>query len=274
MSPPEKPTSGRGRRDLRVRVKTAKGRKLSSTLLAGAAAERPLCRPRPGRGLSRPGRLQDHRARRQVPFPQARRAGGRPRSRAGRLDASRRRPGERAGKRAGQAGRAGARHRPRRRSTRSRAPISMCSISSATAPMPRCAAGSAAGPTSVMSDMAAAASGHAQTDHLRIMALCEAALDFAVDVLEPGGIFVAKVLAGGAESDLVGGSTAPSPASHMSNRRRAARVPRRNTSSPPDFVGARRGLTRPAHRPARERGRPASLCKSPLAAPLPVRRHP
>ena len=54
-----------------------------------------------------------------------------------------------------------------------------------------------------MSDMAAAASGHAQTDHLRIMALCEAALDFAVEVLEPGGIFVAKVLAGGAESDLV-----------------------------------------------------------------------
>ena len=54
----------------------------------------------------------------------------------------------------------------------------------------------------VMSDMAAAASGHKQTDHLRIMALCEAAAWFAVDVLEEGGTFVAKVLAGGAEAGL------------------------------------------------------------------------
>jgi len=54
----------------------------------------------------------------------------------------------------------------------------------------------------VMSDMAAASSGHKQTDHLRIMALCEAAAYFAFDVLDPGGTFVAKVLAGGAEGDL------------------------------------------------------------------------
>ena len=54
----------------------------------------------------------------------------------------------------------------------------------------------------VMSDMAAAASGHKQTDHLRIMALCEAAAYFAFDVLTEGGTFVAKVLAGGAEGDL------------------------------------------------------------------------
>ncbi|GGB12257.1 RlmE family RNA methyltransferase [Allosediminivita pacifica] len=54
----------------------------------------------------------------------------------------------------------------------------------------------------VMSDMAAASSGHKQTDHLRIMALCEAAAELAFDVLEPGGTFVAKVLAGGAESEL------------------------------------------------------------------------
>lgn len=54
----------------------------------------------------------------------------------------------------------------------------------------------------VMSDMAASASGHKQTDHLRIMALCEAAAYFAFDVLEDGGVFVAKVLAGGAEGDL------------------------------------------------------------------------
>lgn len=55
----------------------------------------------------------------------------------------------------------------------------------------------------VVSDMAAPASGHPQTDHLRIMALCEAAADLAMDVLEPGGVFVAKVLAGGAEASLV-----------------------------------------------------------------------
>ena len=54
----------------------------------------------------------------------------------------------------------------------------------------------------IMSDMAASSSGHKKTDHLRIMALCETAAYFAFDVLEEGGTFVAKVLAGGAESDL------------------------------------------------------------------------
>ena len=54
----------------------------------------------------------------------------------------------------------------------------------------------------VLSDMAAASSGHKQTDHLRIISLCEAAAYFAFDVLEIGGSFVAKVLAGGAEGDL------------------------------------------------------------------------
>jgi 23S rRNA (uridine2552-2'-O)-methyltransferase len=54
----------------------------------------------------------------------------------------------------------------------------------------------------VMSDMAAAASGHKGTDHLRIVALAEAAAEFAMDVLEEGGTFVAKVLAGGAEAGL------------------------------------------------------------------------
>ncbi len=55
----------------------------------------------------------------------------------------------------------------------------------------------------VLSDMAANTVGHAQTDHLRTMGLVEAALDFAVQVLEPGGAFVAKVLAGGADNSLV-----------------------------------------------------------------------
>ncbi len=54
----------------------------------------------------------------------------------------------------------------------------------------------------VMSDMAAASSGHQQTDHLRIITLCEAAAYFAFDVLETGGTFVAKVLAGGAEGEV------------------------------------------------------------------------
>jgi 23S rRNA (uridine2552-2'-O)-methyltransferase len=54
----------------------------------------------------------------------------------------------------------------------------------------------------VLSDMAAASSGHKATDHLRIVALVEAALAFAFDVLEDGGTFVAKVLAGGAESEM------------------------------------------------------------------------
>ena len=54
----------------------------------------------------------------------------------------------------------------------------------------------------VMSDMAAASSGHKQTDHLRIVALCEAAAELAFDVLAEGGTFVAKVLAGGAEGSL------------------------------------------------------------------------
>lgn len=54
----------------------------------------------------------------------------------------------------------------------------------------------------VMSDMAASSSGHKQTDHLRIVALCEAAAELAFDVLDVGGTFVAKVLAGGAEGQL------------------------------------------------------------------------
>ena len=55
----------------------------------------------------------------------------------------------------------------------------------------------------VMSDMAASASGVKQVDHIRIIALVEAAAYFAFDVLEPGGTFIAKVLAGGAENELL-----------------------------------------------------------------------
>jgi 23S rRNA (uridine2552-2'-O)-methyltransferase len=55
----------------------------------------------------------------------------------------------------------------------------------------------------VLSDMAAPATGHRPTDHIRIMALVEAAYDFARQVLAPGGVFVAKVLQGGTESALL-----------------------------------------------------------------------
>ncbi|HYI43097.1 MAG TPA: RlmE family RNA methyltransferase [Sphingomicrobium sp.] len=55
----------------------------------------------------------------------------------------------------------------------------------------------------VMSDMAANTVGHPQTDHLRTMGLVEAGLEFATQVLAPGGAYVAKVLAGGADNSLV-----------------------------------------------------------------------
>ena len=55
----------------------------------------------------------------------------------------------------------------------------------------------------VMSDMAAPATGHAKTDHLRIMMLAETALHFALQVLAPGGAFLAKVLQGGSEKTLL-----------------------------------------------------------------------
>ena len=58
-------------------------------------------------------------------------------------------------------------------------------------------------PDLVLSDMAANTVGHPQTDALRTMALVETALAFAVDVLVPGGTFVAKVFAGGADAQLV-----------------------------------------------------------------------
>jgi 23S rRNA (uridine2552-2'-O)-methyltransferase len=55
----------------------------------------------------------------------------------------------------------------------------------------------------VLSDMAAQGTGHTRTDHLRIMGLAEAAAEFACDVLEPGGAFVCKVFQGGTERELL-----------------------------------------------------------------------
>ena len=58
-------------------------------------------------------------------------------------------------------------------------------------------------PDLVISDMAANTVGHKQTDHLRTMGLVETAAHFAIENLSPGGAFVAKVLAGGTDTDLL-----------------------------------------------------------------------
>ena len=58
-------------------------------------------------------------------------------------------------------------------------------------------------PDLVLSDMAANTVGHKQTDHLRTMGLVETAADFAISTLSPGGAFIAKVLAGGTDADLL-----------------------------------------------------------------------
>jgi 23S rRNA (uridine2552-2'-O)-methyltransferase len=55
----------------------------------------------------------------------------------------------------------------------------------------------------VLSDMAANATGHRRTDHLKVMALVEAAAEFAREVLKPGGVFLAKVIQGGTEGTLL-----------------------------------------------------------------------
>ena len=55
----------------------------------------------------------------------------------------------------------------------------------------------------VLSDMAAAATGETQIDHMRIMGLAEAAHDFARQILKPGGTYIAKVLRGGTERTLL-----------------------------------------------------------------------
>jgi 23S rRNA (uridine2552-2'-O)-methyltransferase len=58
-------------------------------------------------------------------------------------------------------------------------------------------------PDVVLSDMAAPTTGHRRTDHLRTMHLCEVAAHFAIEVLAPGGHFLAKTFQGGAENDLL-----------------------------------------------------------------------
>ncbi len=84
----------------------------------------------------------------------------------------------------------------------------------------------------VLSDMAAPATGHAATDHLRVVALLEAAFEFATDVLAPGGVFVGKVFKGGTEGALL---------AEMKRRFKSvrhAKPPASRKESPETYVGA------------------------------------
>ena len=199
---PEKGSSGRGQRELRVRVKTAKGRKLSSTLWLERQLNDPyVIRAKKdgyrGRAAFKILELDD-----KFEFlkPGARvvdlgcAPGGWCQVAVGRVNAL----GDRANKPIGTV--LGV-------DLQAIEPIAGAQIhqldflsDEADALVKGWLGGRA---DVVLSDMAASASGHKGTDHLRIIALCEAAAYFAFDVLEIGGTFVAKVLAGGAENELL-----------------------------------------------------------------------
>jgi 23S rRNA (uridine2552-2'-O)-methyltransferase len=197
-----KPSSGRGRRDLTVRVKTAKGRKLSSTLWLQRQLNDPyVTRARAegyrGRAAYKIIEIDDRfgflkPGARVVDLGAA--PGGWTQVAVTRVNAL----GQRSGKPVG---------RVLGVDLQEIEPIMGADLhqldfleEGADARVRDWLGGQA---DVVMSDMAAAASGHPGTDYLRIMALCEAAAEFAEDVLAPGGVFVAKVLGGGAEPGLV-----------------------------------------------------------------------
>jgi 23S rRNA (uridine2552-2'-O)-methyltransferase len=196
-----KPTSGRGSRELKVRVKTAKGRKLSSTLWLERQLNDPYVRRAKqdgyrGRAAFKILELDD---RYRFLVPGARvvdlgcAPGGWSQVAVARVNAL----GEKSGKKVG---------RVIGVDLQEVDPIPGVELhvldflaDGADAQVRDWLGGKA---DVVMSDMAPAASGMKQVDHLRIVMLSEAAAQFAFDVLEPGGTFVAKVLAGGAEQGL------------------------------------------------------------------------
>jgi len=198
---PKKNTSGRGQRDLRVKVKTARGRKLSSTRWL----ERQLNDPYVARA-KREGyrgraafKIQELDDRYRFLVPGARvvdlgcAPGGWCQVAVPRINALGEKPGKAVGRIIGL-------------DLKEVEPIPGAELhvldfmeEGADDKVKDWLGGKA---DVVMSDMAASASGHKQTDHLRIVALCEAAAELAFDVLEEGGTFVAKVLAGGAEGGL------------------------------------------------------------------------
>jgi 23S rRNA (uridine2552-2'-O)-methyltransferase len=202
MTVPDKPSSGRGRRDLRVRVKTAKGRKLSSTLWLARQLNDPyVTRARAegyrGRAAYKIIEIDDKfgflkPGARVVDLGAA--PGGWTQVAVARTNALGERPGKPRGRVLGldlqeMEAIAGAELRQ------------MDFLEEGADAQVRAWLGGQA--DVVMSDMAAAASGHPQTDYMRIVALCEVAADLAEEVLAPGGVFVSKVLGGGAEPALV-----------------------------------------------------------------------
>lgn len=202
MNTPEKPTSGRGRRDLRVRVKTAKGRKLSSTLwlerqLNDPYVQRAKADGYRGRAAYKIIELDDKYhflkpGARVVDLGHA--PGGWSQVavvRVNALGAQRNKP---IGKVLG----------VDLQEVEAIAGADLHVLDFLEEGADEKVRGWLGGRADVvMSDMAAAASGHPRTDNMRITALCEAALDLAEEVLEPGGTFVSKVLGGGADADLV-----------------------------------------------------------------------
>jgi 23S rRNA (uridine2552-2'-O)-methyltransferase len=194
----EKKTSGRGQRDLRVRVKTAKGRKLSSTLWLERQLNDPYVQRAKKEGFRGRAAYKIAELDEKYGFlvPGARvvdlgcAPGGWCQIAVERVNALGQNPKKPVGTVLGV-------------DLQAIEPISGAQIhqldflsEEADALVKGWLGGNA---DVVMSDMAAAASGHKGTDHLRIIALVEAALEFAFDTLDEGGTFVAKVLAGGAE---------------------------------------------------------------------------
>ncbi len=201
MARKTKNTSGRGQRDLRVKVKSARGRKLSSTLWLERQLNDPYVRRAHDEGYRGRAAFKILELNEKFGFlkPGARvvdlgcAPGGWLQVAVPRINALGERPGKPVGRIIGV-------------DLQEVEPIAGAEIhkldfmeDGADDKVKDWLGGRA---DVVMSDMAAASSGHKQTDHLRIIALGEAAAWLAFDVLEPGGTFVAKVLAGGAEGDL------------------------------------------------------------------------
>ena len=200
-TPTGKNTSGRGQRDLKVKVKSARGRKLSSTLWLQRQLNDPYVKRAQAEGYR--GRAAykimelDDKYRFLVPGARIVDLGAAP---GGWCQVAVKRSnvlGERSNKAVGTI--LGI-------DLQEMEPIAGCTLhqldfmeDDADLKVKEWLGGKA---DVVLSDMAAASSGHKQTDHLRIISLCEAAAYFAFDVLDEGGTFVAKVLSGGAEGSL------------------------------------------------------------------------
>jgi len=202
MSGPVKPTSGRGRRDLHVKVKSAKGRKLSSTLWLSRQLNDPYVMRAKADGYR--GRAAykiielDDRFRFLVPGARVVDLGCAP---GGWCQVAVDRVNALGAKKSKAVGRVLGIDLQEVEPIQGAELHVLDFLEEGADDRVRAWLD---GPADVvMSDMAAAASGHQQTDHLRIIGLCEAAAEFAFEVLEPGGTFVAKVLAGGAEGELL-----------------------------------------------------------------------